>query len=152
MSVTAKLSNYRQSPRKVRLVANLVKGKKVEDALVHVNTLDKRAAPAIAKLIKSAVANAKALGMDTAELRVTELRVDKGVVLKRSMPRAMGRAFPIHKHSSHISVVLDVKGSKKSGATTEVSATEKKEAPAKKTAAKTTTAKKVATKTTKKTK
>jgi large subunit ribosomal protein L22 len=106
MSVTAKLTNYRQSPRKVRLVANLLKGKAVEDALVEVKMLEKRSAPVIEKLIRSAVANAKSQGLDIAALVVKELRVDKGLVMRRYMPRAMGRAFPINKRSSHILVTL----------------------------------------------
>ena len=66
----------------------------------------KRAAPVFEKLIRSAVANAKVLGMDEKTLTVKEIRVDKGAVLKRSRPRAHGRAFPIHKHTSHIMVTL----------------------------------------------
>ncbi len=109
MAVTATLSNYRQTPRKVRLVATLLKGKPVSDALLEVKLLDKRAAAPIEKLIRSAVANAKAQGLSVDDLFVTELRVDKGVVMKRIMPRAMGRAFPILKRSSHITVVLGEK-------------------------------------------
>lgn len=106
MQVTAKLSQYRQAPRKVRLVANLVKGKSVEHALLELNHRAKRAAPIFAKLINSAVANAKVAGLDISALVVGEIRVDKGPVLKRSRPRAQGRAFPIHKHTSHIMVTL----------------------------------------------
>ena len=106
MHVTAKLSQYRQAPRKVRLVANLVKGKSVEHALIELNHRAKRAAPVFAKLINSALANAKVAGLDPKSLVVREIRVDKGPVLKRSRPRAQGRAFPIHKHTSHIIVTL----------------------------------------------
>lgn len=106
MPVTAKLTNYHQSPRKVRLVATLLQGKAVEDALVEVKMLEKRSAPIIEKLIRSAVANAKSQGLDVAALVVKELRVDKGLVMRRFMPRAMGRAFPINKRSSHILVTL----------------------------------------------
>lgn len=106
MLATATLSSYRQSPRKVRLVANLVKGKSVEMALLELGHRSKRAAPVFEKLIRSALANAKALGMNENVLMVKDIRVDKGPVLKRSMPRAQGRAFPIHKHTSHIRVVL----------------------------------------------
>lgn len=106
MQVTAKLSGYRQAPRKVRLVANLVKGKSVEHALLELNHRAKRAAPVFAKLINSAVANAKVAGLDIKALTVGEIRVDKGRVLKRSRPRAQGRAFSIHKHTSHIMVTL----------------------------------------------
>lgn len=112
-SVTAKLSNYRQSPRKVRLVARLLQGKRVDDALTEVKLLGKRAAPTIEKLLRSAVANAKSQGMDISSLVVKELRVDKGIVMRRFMPRAMGRAFPINKRSSHILVMLTQKGAEK---------------------------------------
>lgn len=138
MHATAKLSQYRQAPRKVRLVANLVKGKTVADALVELNSRAKRAAPVFAKLINSGVANAKAQGMDVSLLRISEIRVDKGAVLKRSRPRAQGRAFPIHKHTSHIMITLvDTASSKSAAAKSEKKAeavvTEKKTAVAKKT-------------------
>ncbi len=110
MNATATLSSYRQSPRKVRLVANLVKGKSVEVALLELQHRAKRAAPIFEKLIRSAMANAKALGMNEKTLTVKEIRVDKGPVMKRSMPRAQGRAFPIHKHTSHIFVSLSEAG------------------------------------------
>ncbi len=106
MQATAKLSDYRQAPRKVRLVADLVRGKSVENALLELNFRAKRAAPVFAKLIQSAVANAKAQGIDVATLIVKEIRVDKGAILKRNRPRAQGRAFPIHKHTSHIMLTL----------------------------------------------
>ena len=117
MHATAKLSQYRQAPRKVRLVANLVRGKSVSDALVELNNRAKRAAPIFAKLINSGVANAKAQGMDVASLRIGEIRVDKGAVLKRSRPRAQGRAFPIHKHTSHIMITLVDTASEKTSKT-----------------------------------
>ena len=106
MNATATLSSYRQSPRKVRLIANLVKGRSAEHALLELCHRSKRAAPIFEKLIRSAVANAKALGMNEKTLTVKDIRVDKGPVMKRSMPRAHGRAFPIHKHTSHIFVLL----------------------------------------------
>lgn len=105
--VTAKLSNYRQSPRKVRIVADLVRGKKVERALSELNFLAKRSGDPIRKLIESAVANAVNLSIDKKDLVIKELRVDKGTVLHRSMPRARGRAFPIKKRSSHILITLE---------------------------------------------
>lgn len=104
-TATATLSNYRQSPRKVRLVANLLRGKSLARAKREVAVLDKRAAPTIAKLIDSAAANAKAKGID-GDLIVKNLTVDKGMVLKRMMPRAHGRGFPIKKRTSHITVTL----------------------------------------------
>ncbi len=103
----ASLSNYRQSPRKVRVVANLVKGKKVADAMGELSHLPKRAAGPIQKLILSAVSNAKQTNMEGENLFVKEIRVDGGVVMKRSMPRAFGRASAIRKRTSHLIVVLD---------------------------------------------
>lgn len=119
----ASLSNYRQSPRKVRVVANLVKGKKVPDALGELSHLPKRAAGPIEKLILSAVSNAKQANMERENLFVKELRVDGGLVMKRSMPRAFGRASAIHKRTSHVLVVLDdIKNMKKKKATKAVKA------------------------------
>lgn len=100
------LKNYRQSPRKVRLVADLIKGKKVNKALVELDFLTKRASAPIQKLLSSAVANAKNLGADVENLIVKEMRVDKGIVMKRMMPRAMGRGARINKRTSHVTVVL----------------------------------------------
>jgi large subunit ribosomal protein L22 len=107
--VTAKLSNYRQSPRKVRLIADLVRGKNVADALGQLQFMAKRSSGPITKLIQSALANADQMSLDKASLFVKEIRVDKGTVLHRWMPRARGRAFPIKKRSSHILITLDTK-------------------------------------------
>ena len=103
----AQLSNYRQSPRKVRLVADLVKGKSVKEAMAEIDLLPKRAGAPVKKLILSAISNAKEnFKIDADKLVIKELRVDKGIVFKRFMPRAMGRAFGIKKRTSHIHVVL----------------------------------------------
>jgi len=106
--ITARLNDYRQSPRKVRLVANLVKGKKIEDVKNTLAFLIKRASKPIADLVDSAVANASHNFNITADqLYVKEFRVDEGVVLKRRMPRARGMAYPINKRTSHIFIQLD---------------------------------------------
>ena len=102
----ATLSNYKQSPRKVRLVANAVKGKSVADADTTLTYLVKRGALPIQKLIKSAAANAALAGADVASLVVKNIEVNKGLVMKRSLPRAMGRATPINKRTSHVTVTL----------------------------------------------
>lgn len=112
-TVSAQLKNYRQSPRKVRLVADLVRGKNANEAIVKMRFLAKRAGSPIEKLIASAIANATNAGYDAESLVVKEIRVDQGLVMKRWMPRARGRAFPIHKRTSHVSVVLDAKEAKK---------------------------------------
>ncbi len=99
----ASLKNYRQAPRKVRLITDLVKGKSADKAQAMLGALVKRGALPIKKLLDSAVANS---GVKASELIVKNATVDKGVVIKRWMPRAMGRAFPIHKHTSKVSIEL----------------------------------------------
>ena len=103
------LKNYRQSPRKVRLLADLVRGKSVADALTTLQFVDKRAAEPFAKVIKSAVANAKDQDKNTDKLFVKTVAVNKGIVLKRFTPRARGSASRINKRNSHISVELGEK-------------------------------------------
>ena len=103
------LKNYRQSPRKVRLLADLVRGKKVSEALITLQFVDKRAADPFAKVIKSAVANAKDAGVNTENLVVKTVTVNKGVTYKRMMPRARGSASRINKRNSHILVELGTK-------------------------------------------
>jgi len=88
-------------------VADIVRGKKVSSALTELGFLTKRAGGPLQKLIKSAVANAKNLSIDSADLYLTKIEVNKGVTLKRFRPRARGRSAPIHKHSSHIRIVLN---------------------------------------------
>ena len=106
------LKNYRQAPRKVRLVAGLIKGKPVAVAELELKHLAKRAALPMEKLLASAVANAKVGGADVANLFVKDVTVDKGIVMKRHMPRAFGRASAIHKHSSHVTLTLAETGAK----------------------------------------
>lgn len=103
------LKNYRQSPRKVRLVADLLRGKKIDEAIVALNYLPKRASTTIKKLLLSAVANAKNMNKNIDNLYIKDFTVDKGIVLKRMMPRAMGRGARINKRTSHITIVLDEK-------------------------------------------
>ena len=101
----ATLATYRQSPRKVRLLADLIRGRKVIDALTRLQFADKRAAPIVAKLLNSAVANASATHKSD-ELFVKEVQVNQGVTMKRSMPRARGSAARINKRTSHIDIIL----------------------------------------------
>ncbi len=103
------LKNYRQSPRKVRLVADVVRGKKVKAAISALQFVDKRASETFSKVIKSAVANAVSQGINPDQLIVKHVSVDKGVTQKRFMPRARGSASRINKRSSHITVLLGVK-------------------------------------------
>ena len=103
---TAQLNNYRQSPRKVRLVASAIKGKKVAEAKNILTFLTKRATGPLSKLLNSAVANAKNLGLNEKELAVKSITVDGGAILHRSRPVWHGIAHPIHKRTSHIKIVL----------------------------------------------
>ena len=102
----ATLDTYNQSPRKVRLVTDMVKGKKVSDALLALSFLPKRASLPIAKLILSAAANGKNMGEDPETLTIKDIRVDSAGMLVRFMPRAMGRAAPIRKRRSKLVVTL----------------------------------------------
>jgi len=108
----AYLKNYRQAPRKVRLVAGLVKGKSVEEAIPMLDFLAKRAGFPIKKLLLSAIANAAQMGIEKENLFIKELRVDKGIVMKRMMPAAMGTGHRINKRTSHVMLVLAEKVAK----------------------------------------
>lgn len=105
----AVLKNYRQSPRKVRLIADLVRGKKVTNALATLQFVDKRASGPFAKVILSAQANAVQKGADASKLFIKTVTVDQAATLKRFRPRARGSASRINKRSSHIAVELGVK-------------------------------------------
>ena len=108
------LKNYRQSPRKVRAVAGLIRGKNVDQAIAELSFLAKRASDPMKKLLLSAVANAQAnFNISKENLIVKELSVDKGIVMKRMMPAAMGTGHRINKRTSHIMIVLAEKGVKK---------------------------------------
>jgi large subunit ribosomal protein L22 len=110
MEVTAKTRYVRVSPRKARLVTELIKGKKVQEALNILTFTKKASAKTLTKLINSAVANAQQNNqMDVDTLMVKRISVDGGPTLKRYLPRAMGRATKISKRTSHITVVLDEK-------------------------------------------
>jgi large subunit ribosomal protein L22 len=141
------LKNYRQSPRKVRLVADSIKGKKVEDALLKLKFMPKRATEVVEKLIASALANAKENFDVKTGLFIQNIEINQGVTLKRYRPRARGSAFRINKRTSNIVVTLaDVSLMKsKKNAKNKAQTVETKEAPAKKAVAK-----KVAKKTVKK--
>lgn len=102
------LKNYRQAPRKVRLVVDSVRGKQVTVALDQLSLMSQKAAPVIRKLIASAVANARQHDAHVREdaLMVAKITVDKGMTYERFMPRAFGRASAIHRESSHVRVEL----------------------------------------------
>ena len=99
----ATLKNYRQSPRKVRLLATLIQGKRADIAKVQLENFIKRGSLPMKKLLDSAIANSD---KKAEELVVKSARVDKALVMKRFMPRAFGRASQILKKSSHIVIEL----------------------------------------------
>lgn len=109
---TAKLRHLRISPRKVRLVANLIRGLSVLEAEKNLRFLPKRAAGPILKLLNSAVANAQHFTdqkIAKEDLFISKIMVDAGPTLKKWMPRAMGRAATIRKRTSHLTLALEAR-------------------------------------------
>jgi len=107
MEALAKHNFARISPQKARLVADLIRGKSVDQALEILTFSNKKAADLIKKVLESAIANAEHNeGADIDDLSVAKIFVDEGPVMKRIMPRAKGRADRILKRSSHITVVV----------------------------------------------
>lgn len=108
MTVKAQAKYIRMSPRKIRLVVDLVRGLDVEEAKTQLNFMNKIAARPVLKLLESAVANASHnFKLKKENLYIKEIQVDGGPTLKRWKPRAFGRATPIRKRSSHITILLD---------------------------------------------
>jgi len=104
---TASQKFIRMSPRKARLVADAIRGKSVEDSRAILKTLVKKSSPIILKILNSAIANAEQKkDMDISALYVKEITVDGGPYLARIKARAMGRATPIRRPTSHIKIVL----------------------------------------------
>ncbi|MDD2375908.1 MAG: 50S ribosomal protein L22 [Clostridia bacterium] len=103
----AYLSNARISARKVKIVIDTIRGKKVEEALAMLKFTNKAAAPLIHKLLKSAIANAtNNHDMDGSKLMVSEVFANQGPTMKRIMPRAKGSAYKIRKRTSHITIIV----------------------------------------------
>jgi len=103
----ARLNYTRISPQKVRLVAETIKGKRAQEALAILAHSPQKASKLLAKLLQSAIANASENhDMDPDALMVKNVLVDQGATLKRWMPRAMGRATPIRKRTSKITIVV----------------------------------------------
>lgn len=111
MEVTARLRYLQASPQKVRLVADMIRGKNVQEASNLLQVTKKYAAKPIEKLLKSAIANAENRDeqLDVDQLYVKEIFVDGGPVLKRLRPAPMGRAYRIMKRQSHITIKLDTR-------------------------------------------
>jgi len=114
----AKLNNCPTSPRKMRLVADLVRGQKVEKALNILRFSQKEASRRLEKLVLSAVANWQAKNeeadVEAADLFIKEITVDSGTMLKRLRPAPQGRAHRIRKRSNHVTVVLGAKNNTES--------------------------------------
>ena len=107
MQVIAKAKYIRTSPRKSRIVIDLVRGMNVNDALDQLRFTNKKVTSAVSKLINSAVANAEHnYNLDKNNLFIKEIKADAGPTLKRWMPRAHGRATPLRKKMSHINLIL----------------------------------------------
>ncbi len=105
----AKLNYLKIAPRKVRLIANLLKKRSAIEAEAELLYRPQRAAKPLLKLLRSAISNAASKDLKKEKLFVSDIRVDQGPILKRWMPRAQGRATPIHKKMSHIILVLEEK-------------------------------------------
>lgn len=106
----AVLSHVRITPRKMRLVADLVRGQGVNEALAKLKFTDKRGAAILHKLLRLAIANAEAKHpVDVDVLYIRQLLVDSGPTWKRFMPRARGRASPILKKTSHVTLDLGIR-------------------------------------------
>ena len=107
MDATAILRYVRISPRKVKIVADLIRGKSIAEASAILAHTPKAASEPILKLLKSAVSNAEANhGMNVENLYVSQIFACPGPILKRIMPRAQGRAFRINKRTSHITLAV----------------------------------------------
>lgn len=111
MEAVARLRNYPTSPRKMRLLADLIRGKEVEDALNMLKFSTKDPSVPLEKLLLSAIANwrVKNEGVDVAEagLYVKTIFVDGGRILKRMRPAPQGRAYRVRKRSNHITIIVD---------------------------------------------
>ncbi|MBU4299130.1 50S ribosomal protein L22 [Patescibacteria group bacterium] len=132
MSVIAKLKYLRIAPRKVRLVADLIRGKRAEEAKNILNFTIKKAALPILKLLKSCLANAKNdFQLEEGNLYIQKLLVDEGPKNKRWIARARGKADEIQKKTSHITIILEeiVKKPKETKEIKEIGKTEKAERP-----------------------
>jgi len=114
----AKLNNCPTSPRKMRLVADLVRGKMADKALNILRFSQKEASRRLEKLLLSAISNWEAknegLSVEDAELYVSRITVDSGSMLKRLRPAPQGRAHRIRKRSNHVTIVLDSKNNTQS--------------------------------------
>jgi len=111
VEVRATARFVRSAPRKARLVMDHIRGKRVDDARALLRHTSRAAATDIGKLLESAVANAENnFELDPGDLRIHRATVDEGPTIKRFRPRALGRATPIHKRTSHMTITLTTVG------------------------------------------
>ncbi len=109
MEARALIRGISMSPRKMRVVANLIRGKAVEEAVGMLDLMPKKAARLISKAVKSAASNAEERSggdVSVEDLRIATITVDGGALIKRWMPRSMGRANRINHRTSHLTVVV----------------------------------------------
>tara|TARA_Y100000588_G_scaffold352854_1_gene405861 strand:+ start:1453 stop:1791 length:339 start_codon:yes stop_codon:yes gene_type:complete len=112
MQATCKVKYVRQSPYKIRFVADLIRGKKVLDAINILSSTNKKASSFLLKSVNSAVANINYnddANFENDELYIKKVLIDGGPTIKRFRPAAMGRAVPIKKRTSHITIVIESK-------------------------------------------
>ncbi len=108
MESKALLRYARITPRKVRRVTDTIKGKKAGDAMIHLGFLTHKGSKIVAKVLKSAMANAEQKKVaDPESMKIAKVFIDQGPTMKRIMPRAMGRADIIRKRTSHITLILE---------------------------------------------
>jgi large subunit ribosomal protein L22 len=108
MEARAVSRQLRISPQKARLVVDLIRGKNVGEALMILDFVPKKAARLVTKTLKSVIANAEnTQRVDIDNLYVSRITVDEGITMKRFLPRAHGRATPLLKRTSHITIVVD---------------------------------------------
>jgi large subunit ribosomal protein L22 len=103
------LKGFRESPRRVRMVAEMIRGKKAGDALTILAFQPRKAAKMLSKVLNSAIANATENDeLDADSLVVTKVEIDGGPIQKRWLPRSMGRANRLNRRTSHVTVTVDV--------------------------------------------
>ncbi len=108
MESKAILKYARIAPRKVRRVTDLIKGRKAGEAVISLKFFPHRAAKIVTKVLRSSMANAEQKKVaDPESMKITKIFIDQGPVMKRMMPRAMGRADTIRKRTSHITLILE---------------------------------------------
>ena len=152
MEAVAKLNNYPTSPRKMRLLADLIRGMKVDKALAVLDHNPKHPAVPLRKLVLSAISNWKQKneGADETALLVKTIMVDGARVIKRMRPAPQGRGYRVRKRSNHVTLVVDIAGGSAKAPKAEAVAVEEpvaeKKTAAKKTTTKTAAPKKAATK------